>query len=422
MANIQQESKAEELKRSKTYYSEIVVSDRTIFDNFTKKYGEAMLKNVDLFIKFTYEWVNRNIQALGSKNLGERIAFYPADENALFEMFGIDKAYVRALADLSTYIDKKWKISMEKINILMYVLIFFYYDNQELFAKSEVYKDIQPYKIANFLLSARFFSSIIIRQFRYVPDPAIMFYTLENLSNKFTITKMNSLYEMIQYMADTNIATWTENGRIKLRTDQILDNYMRKLNTRISSTLVNISRVFYENYEKDKKIVTEANTMVNDEGKTIMVNTSNISNIISSNASKIINNLYLDANVNTKYVRIASNKTSCPYSSLHNVIQEIQRKRDSDVEIIIRNTLSYFLVTEQQDPRLINSAKFFEVCIKAYKVANTNNDYIIKIKSALNGLLTKYSDVYKTSNRKNTKANFRAGLFLYLILYITNLN
>ena len=53
MENIQQENKAEELKRSKTYYSEIVVSDQTIFENFTKKYGEAMLKNVDLFIKFT---------------------------------------------------------------------------------------------------------------------------------------------------------------------------------------------------------------------------------------------------------------------------------------------------------------------------------------------------------------------------------
>ena len=413
---------AGELQKSKEYYNEIVVSEKTVYENFVKKYGDNLLKNVDLFIKFVYEWVNRNVQSLGSKNLGERISFFPADEQALFDMFGVDRAYVRALVDLSTYIDKKWQISISRINVLMYILIFFYYDKRELFEKSTIYKGVEPYKIANFLLSARFFSSIVIRQFPYVPDPAIMFYTMENLSAKYTITKMNSIYEMIQYMAETNINTWIQNGRIKSRRDEDLDNYMRKLNTRISSTIVNISRKFYENHQNEKKIVDESNTMVNDEGKTVMTNATNISNIISSTTNKIIENLYLDTDVNSKFIRIAANKTNCTYSTLYKCIQEMQRARDNDIEIIIRNTLQYFLVTEKQDPILINSAKFFEVCIKSYRVANTNNEYVINIKKSLNDLLERYSEVYRISNRKNTKSNFRAGLYLYLILYITKLN
>lgn len=411
-----------ENKRAKQYEEEIVVSSNTVYDNMTKKYGDLMLQNVDIFIKFVYEWINRNVQSLGSKNLGERISFFPSDVNALFEMFGIDQAYVKACINKSQYIDKKWRISVEKINVLMYVLIFYYFDHRSLFEKSAKFKGVEPYKIANFLLSGRFFSSIIIRQFPFVPDQAIMFYTLENLSQKYTITKMNSLYEMIQYMADSNMETWIKVGRTKSRSDEDLDGYMRKLNTRISSTLVNISKQFYKNHKDEKKITEESNTMVTDEGKVVMTNANNISNIVSSSTSKIIENLYLDADINSKFVRIAANKTGAPYSSLYSAIQEIQRARDPDIETVIRNVLSYFLVSEKQSPMLINSAQFFEISIKAYRVANTNNEYILNIKKALNDLLEKYSAIYAQSHRKSTRTNFRAGLYLYLILYITKLN
>lgn len=409
-------------ERLKEYEKEIIVSDSTIYDNFVKKYGEIMLKNADIFLKFVHDWINRNISSLGSKNIGERLTFYPADEKALFEMFGIDKTYIKALTNKSTYVESKWRISVEGINVLMYVLIFFYYDKRHVFEKIDFFKNIEVYKVANFLLSARFFSSIIIRQFPFVPDQSIMFYTLENLSNKYTITKMNSLYEMIEYIARTNFETWIETGKIKSRSDQDLDAYMRKMNTRISSTMVNISEEFYKNHKEEKRIVEESNTMEFDDGKVEMVNTTNISNIISTTTSKILENLYMDSTVDVKFVRIASNKTGTPYNSLLKTIQEIQRDRNENVEIIIKNILSYFLVTEKKSPLLINSATFFEVMIKSYRIANTNDTYILSIKESLNTLLEKYNEVYRSSNRKNTRSNLRAALYLYLILYITKLN
>ena len=406
----------------KKYESEIIVSDNTIFDNFIRKYGESLLKNIDLYLKYVHDWINRNISVLGSKHLGERINFYPYDEKALFDIFGIDKLYIKALTNKSTYVEKNWTISIEPINVLMYIMIFFYYDKQDFFKKLDYLKNIQPYKIANFLLSARFFSTIIIRQFKYVPDQAIMFYTLETLTNKYIISKMNSLYEMIEYIASTNIEAWEGNGKINSRSDVDLDSYMRKMNTRISSSIINIAEEFYKNHKDNKKIYTETNTLVNDEGKTEMVNTTNISNTVSQVTNRIISNLYMDSNVDTKFVRIASNKTGSSYTSLLKTIQEIQRDRDIDVEVIIKNIISYFLVTEKQPATMINSATFFEIMITSYKVANTNNQYILEIKRGLNDLLEKYNDLYRATNRKNTKSNLRSGLYLYIILYITKLN
>lgn len=399
---------------------EIVVSDSTIYDNITKMYGQSFIDNYDEFINFSMKWVSRNAEVLGSKNLGKRVTFYDADENAIYEIFKIDKKFISEVIKKSTFIDKKWKISTRVLNVLQYVLIFFYYDNSNLFSKQKL--NVEPYKIANMMLAARFFSTIQRRQFQYEPDDAVMFYTLENLSNKFTISKLNSIYEMIMYIADTNFDTLIESNKAYDRTDSNLDGYMRKLNTRISSSLVNISRVFYENYKAQKKSYVESNTVEFEDGKKELNTTTSVSNDISIITRKIIHNLNTDAGVDLKSLRIACNKTSTSYATMLKVAQQIKDNQDERIENIIRNIINYFLVSEKGSLAEIKSYKFFQVCISAYRISNSKNEYIIKIKEDLNNVLNEYSSIYFKSNRPTTKANFRACLYLYTILMMNRLS
>lgn len=404
-----------------TDITKITVSDKTIYENITRVYGESFIMNIKPFLNFVAEWISRNSEALGSKNIGKRISFFDTDEARLFDIFHVDKAFIREVIKHSTHIQKTWAISVKPLNVLMYVLIFYYYDQDKKFQNLGI-TNIEPYKIANILLCARFFSSLIIRQFKYEPDDAIMFYTMENLSAKFTITKVNSLYELVQYLADSNIENWIESGKIKSRTDKDLDSYMRKLNTRISSSLVNISKEFYENHKKDKKIINESNTIEYEDGKTDLNVTTNVSNDLAIITRKIFTNLQIDSSIDIKMLRLACKKANVPYSSMYKVLQEIQKNEEDKMFQLIENILAYFLVSEKMSIDQIHSFKFFEVCIKAYRVSNTKDPYILKIKEVLNDLLMKYSDLYAKSNRANTKANLRSALYLYLIFVIARLS
>lgn len=399
---------------------EIIVSDSTIYNNISRIYGQNFIDNYDEFLTFSMKWVSRNADVLGSKNLGKRVTFYDADENEIFRIFNVDKKVISEIVKKSTYVDKKWQISIRPLNVLQYVLIFFYLDNKHVFEAKKL--NTEPYKIANMMLSARFFSTIQRRQFKYEPDDNVMFYTLENLSNKFTITKLNSIYEMIVYIADTNLESMLNSDTANSRTDNVLDSYMRKLNTRISSNLVNISRVFYENHKNQKKVYTESNTVEFEDGKKDLATTTSVSNDIEIVTRRIIHNLNTDTGVDVKSLRLACNKTSTSYSTMLNVLQTIKNERDERVENIIKNIISYFLVSEKANVSQIKSYMFFNVCISAYRISNSKNEYIIKIKEDLNSLLNQYSQIYFKSNRPTTKANFRACLYLYIILSMNRLS
>lgn len=402
-----------------TDINHIVLGNDIIYKNLTRVYGDSFINNLDQYLMFVSEWISRNAIALGTKNIGKRISFYDTDESKIFEIFQVDKNYIKELVKRSNYIQKNWAISIRPLNILMYTLVFFYYDVREELKK--INPNIEPYRIANVMLSARFFSSLIIRQFKYEPDDAIMAYTLENLSNKFIIKKMNSLYEMIQYLADTNIDSWIESDKANSRDDKDLDAYMRKLNTRISSNLVNISREFYENHKNDKRVLTESNTVEFEDGKTDIAITTNVSNELAMIQKKVIQNLYLDSQVNVKMLRVACKNTGVSYKSMYNVVFEIQKNQDDLMETIMNNILAYFIVSERKSSSQIHSYTFFECCIRAYRVSNSKDEYILEIKRCLNDLLTKYSELYAKSNRLNTKSDLRSTMYIYLVFLITKL-
>ena len=110
---------------------EIIVSDSTIYNNICRIYGQNFIDNYDEFLTFSMKWVSRNAEVLGSKNLGKRVTFYDADENEIFRIFNVDKKVISEIVKKSTYVDKKWQISTRPLNVLQYVLIFFYLANHK---------------------------------------------------------------------------------------------------------------------------------------------------------------------------------------------------------------------------------------------------------------------------------------------------
>lgn len=397
-----------ELEKNK----EISVSDSTIYDNVTRIYGDSFIENCEKFIMFCNTWANRNSTILGQKNLGKKVTFYDTDEADLMNTFDIDKKIITNIVNKSLHIDKKWLVSCKPLNVVQYILIFFYYDNRDKFKTLS----INPYELANFMLAARFFSTIQRRQFKYEPDENTMQYTLDNLSNKFIITKLNTIYEIIEYIARTNMESFVKDKEnVNNRADNILDNYMRKLNTRISSSLVNISREFYKNHEEQKKIYTESSFIEFEDGKKDINAQTNISNNIATVYNRIVSNWNVDSAVNVEILRTCCNKTKTSYSTMYRVIEKISQEKDEYVNKIFKSIINYYLVTVLARPDQFKSFHFFNTLISAYRISNSKNEYIIAIKEDLNTLLNKYSKIYFETNRPTTKANFRFCLYLYII-------
>lgn len=391
---------------------EIAVSDSTIYDNVTRIYGDSFIENCENFIMFCNVWANKNSTILGQKNLGKKVTFYDTDESALMDTFGIDKKVITGIVNKSLHIDKKWLVSCKPLNVVQYILIFFYYDNRNKFKNMS----LQPYELANFMLAARFFSTIQRRQFKYEPDENTMQYTLDNLSNKFIITKLNTIYEIIEYIAKTNFESFlNDKSQVNSRADNILDNYMRKLNTRISSSLVNISREFYKNHEEQKKIYTESSFVEFEEGKKDINAQTNISNNIATALNRVISNWNVDSSVNVEILRVCCTKTKTSYPTMYKVIEKMSDEKDELITRIFKNIINYYLVTILARPDQFKSFHFFNTLISAYRISNSKNEYVIAIKEDLNALLNKYSKLYFQTGRASTKANFRYCLYLYLI-------
>ena len=121
---------------------------------------------------------------------------------------------------------------------------------------------------------------------------------------------------------------------------------------------------------------------------------------------------------NTNYLKIACKATDASFVELYGVLEELRQGNDKEVEDLISNMLSYYLVTQKCTRDTIKSSQFLKKMVTAYTVSNTNDDFIIKMKDILDTLMKRYSDLYLQTNRAATQSNMRAAIYRYFVYII----
>lgn len=384
-----------------------------IYDKILKEYQDNMVNQYDKLYSFITDFISRNGEALGSKNPAKYIYWSKNDEAEFYETINADPKKIKSFISESSYIQKNWIISNDPKNFLMDTMVFFYYTLKDNYKKM----NYPPHNLTNLLFTLRFYSSLQQRQFKYEVDEQVMTYTVDNLSKKFNLTKFNSMFEMLIYYADSTLITFEEDKKMLIHTDKNLDDYMKKLNTRLSSFIINVARKYYENHAKSKRTIDEGQTIDFDEGKSVMRVQSSVSTDVALVSKRVLQQFKTNL-TNTNYLKIACNATGASFVELYGVLEEMRQGQDKEVEELITSMLSLYLITNKRGVDTIKSAEFLKEMVTAYGVSNTNDDYIIKIKKILDNLMKKYSELYLKTNRTATQSNMRAAIYRYFVYII----
>lgn len=385
----------------------------TIYDKILKEYQDKLVSQYNNVYSFITDFISRNGEALGSKNPAKYIFWGKNDEADFFATIDADPKKIKSFITESSYIEKNWIISNDPKNFLMDTMVFFYYTLKDNYKKM----NYPPHNLTNLLFTLRFYSSLQQRQFKYEVDEQVMTYTIDNLTRKFNLTKFNSMFELLIYYADSTLMSYEADGKMLIHTDKNLDDYMKKLNTRLSSFIINVARKYYANHQDSKRTVDEGQTIEFDEGKSVMRVQSSVSSDVTLVTKKVLQQFRANL-TNTNYLKIACKATDASFVELYGVLEELRQSQDKGIEELLTAMLSFYLVTSKCGVDTIKSAQFLKKMVTAYTVSNTNNDYIVKMKEILDGLMKRYSELYLQTNRAATQSNMRAAIYRYFVYII----
>lgn len=397
----------------------MVKDSHFLYESMEEQFGEKFIKNFPKLVNHISDFINKRSDVLLTRNVGARLFYTKAIENEFFEALDIERDQVITIIKnckaLVGYNDEVEPI----YNVLMILSCFYEVHQAEM---EKLYGTrIQAYKFIRLYLGLRIYSICQRQIFKYVPKEDIMEYVISHLNNRYDIAKLKNIYVLIEEYVESN------NKSLEIDFKNIRDNdvyqWVSKMIRRFKSMLTYIYAEFDKARIEGKKTVTEDIENTNGEGKKYLTDTTSVSNTIENVVKKVIMNFIQDSEVRRELVRIACrkcNKVSEVKATL--ILNNIRKSSDGELmSIIIKDIISYWIISLQQDVRTVHSIEFIKRCSSAYAISNTYDVFISDLKEKLNVLVTKYSSDYIDTEKRSTLNSFKQVVFLYMVFYISSL-
>lgn len=252
------------------------------------------------------------------------------------------------------------------------------------------------------------------RYFKHGVNEACMQYTLNNLSNKYIVTKSNNLWAMLMDTCMKAVELHADN--IKLGTDAAIIKYLNDVQSRINSSLKNIANVYYDNHKNQRYLKTEHESF---EDATYYEADSN-SYAIERITNKVVTHLVTNG-PDAKLVELSAKLNKVSINQLRNFVDVmIVDSHTEEIRDIVEAILFLYLFNtdgENHSPDQIGTNDFMVYCLQIYRRSNTTDKNIIKIKAILDRWLKELGLMDKTS-RTATIVSFRKALFTFFVMEI----
>lgn len=358
---------------------------------------------VNIFKTYINRYFDRNSEILFDVKLTKQLLFSDNDKQAVFDLTGLNIDEIKKTIKASKFIKDSWQIMNEPLNIAFVLAIKYFNDNK---MKNEMEMTLIYY-------SCYFYSSLFYKFFPYAPNENIMNYTINNLSNKYKIKKLGSLFRCLE---DTvKISHDKYDTKLDKASDEDLAQYILCLKTRVNEFIKNIANEFYKN-EKEKKYINFEDDDLSEDNYHIADNNSFA---IQRITDKVLLNLTQNG-PDMRFVKAAANMNQISVSVFRNAILNIMEKSPNEIRELINLILQVYLFDDKNSVDEIRSNKFIVHAIDLYKKSNTNDELVLKIKQILDEWLRENSDNYAKTQRKATLTNFRRALYYFFIFTIQN--
>jgi hypothetical protein len=386
-------------------------------DNILEKHGEKFINNINRIQAVVQSYVEKYASLYGTRAPSVRIPFNDFDKSNIFKAAGITQDEVkRSILELSTNdIDLRNRVINDSFNELCSILTGYFLQKKDKFKQPKA-SNGYPFNYTALYLTMKFYCSIYYRTFPTAdPSPDVMDYTIENLSKKFLLKKVNNIFDIIKYYSQTNIEY--QEHRLLRGADIDYVYFCTSLETRLSGFMKSLAAQFYKNKEEKRRTQTETASRQDDEGEFFVGQTANISSILESTVRKIIMKFVSDTTIDQTILNYACSKTSFSKTKFVVIINRIREHTDSKLQEVLNNIIMYYLLESKADISSIRSKEFINTMINLYSVSNTKNEIILKIKSLLEDIILSNSESILKEGNKNMLDRVKTSLYFYLVLF-----
>lgn len=369
---------------------------------------EKELQKKENQIKFqnlVSQYLDRNIEKLSTTGPVYRILFTDYNKNEVYELLKIDPNDIKAILKKSSYIKGSWANMANPFNTVMAMIIRYAKKthNTQLMVSGIMYLTLSMYP------------SLHAKYFKFEPNPEIMQYTINNLSNKYKIKTAGTIWKAL--LETTTLSDKTYSSNIIRCTDKDITDYIQAFKTRLNSMLKKIAGEFLKNHKEQNYLNTDMENDDPDNFRTV----DNNSFIID----RLTNAISLKLSVNgpdNKIVTLAAKLSVISVNDLRTTVNGIvsNKSNSNDIKKVISSILYLFLYESQRGQNEIRSNNFLIFSLSVYKRTNVSNENIMELKNTLDRWLNTYSETYRKTNRIATLSNFKKALFLFFVLTIQN--
>lgn len=245
------------------------------------------------------KFVDRNSECLFHNFPSHRLFMRDEDRNVIADTVGVTETQVTNAIKKCKLVAEHWVILNKPFIWDMLMLIKYYTETKK-------NKELES---AIIFLSLSYYSTLQYKYFRVPPNEEIAKYTINNLSNKYKIKQLGTMFAAVHDTAMNSHATYE--GLIKHSSDEELLNYAINLWTRLNSLIQNIKREYEDNRAKGNYLNTELESKEEDNYH----EADSISFAINRIADKFLNAV-MTGGINEQALRGAANSSEIAPNTL----------------------------------------------------------------------------------------------------------
>ena len=350
-------------------------------------------------------YVSRNNDKLTTSGPQYLIPFTMKDKQEYFDLFSTSDTEVAALVDkITKQVNDKANWRLFKNNPIFFI---FYC----CIRYATLAKDAKLLNSALIAMALSVYPSIFAKYFRYEPNPNIMQYTIDNLSNRFIIKKSNHIFGTLTYSIQSS---WKFHEKDFSRgADQDVIRFIQRIRNDQNSLLKKIANAYQTNYKKGLFVTTQVDAYDDN----INVDNVNNTNKVEALSNKIVLSM-LTNGVDLRIADFASNAAQVSKLDLRNYISLIINEKESEtMKEFISSILFLYLYTDSHEPDEIRSKEFIGYALQLFKKTNSKDKNVTNIKTTLDKWGTS-SGIYRKFSRSATRVDYTKAIFMYFILSI----
>lgn len=253
------------------------------------------------------------------------------------------------------------------------------------------------------------------KSFGKEPNPAAMAYTINNLSNKFSIKHANSLWEALMELERTCLE-YFKNDLIKGEDNDII-RFINSARTRMNSFLRKITNEFMSVLSSKKYLGNEFESFDENNYHEADSDTYAIDRIVN----KVVTSLVVQG-PDMRIIELSAKNCKVSTNILRSYVTTmIGGEHREDIQSIVEALLYLYIQPDGNEPGHpasdVGTNDFLIHCMKVYKKSNTVNKNVIKIKEILDRWLVELK-VREHTSRKGTINDFRRALYMFFVLTI----